>query len=149
MIRVTRTTTVTASPEAVVAYLQDFGNAEEWDPGTRSCTRLDDGPIRVGSSWRNVSRVLGRETTLDYALVELRPDGVVFEGRNSGARTVDDIRVAPADGEETAGTAVDYLATVELQGWSRLAYPLMHLAFVRLAHSTIEQLRRTLDGLRS
>lgn len=149
MIRVTRTTTVIASPDVVVDYLQDFGNAEEWDPGTRSCTRLDDGPVRVGSRWRNVSKVLGRETTLEYTLVELRPDGVVFEGRNAGARTVDDIRVAPAEGEDTTGSAVGYHATVELQGWSRVAYPLMHLAFIRLGNTTIEQLRRTLDGLRS
>lgn len=149
MIRVTRSTTVTATPEAVVGYLQDFGHAEEWDPGTRSCTRLDDGPVRVGSRWRNVSSVLGRETTVEYTLVELRADGVVFEGRNAGARTVDDIRVAPAAGEDTTGSVVDYHATVELRGWSRLAYPLMHLAFRRLADKTVEQLRRTLDGLRT
>ena len=33
----------------VIDYLKDFGNAEEWDPGTQSCTRSDSGPIREGA----------------------------------------------------------------------------------------------------
>src|SRR5687768_8175715 len=43
-VDVERTFTVASSPEGVVEYLRDFARTEQWDPGTVSCTRLDDGP---------------------------------------------------------------------------------------------------------
>ena len=54
-MQVKRVFTVEALQSVVVDYLADFGNAEEWDPGTVSCTRLDSGPVQVGARWRNVS----------------------------------------------------------------------------------------------
>jgi hypothetical protein len=51
MTTVSRTFTVDAIPGVVVPYLADFGHAEQWDPGTVSCTRNDSGPVQVGSSW--------------------------------------------------------------------------------------------------
>ncbi len=53
MITVSRTFGVDAPSEVVVAYLADFAHAEQWDPGTVRCVRSDDGPVGVGSSWRN------------------------------------------------------------------------------------------------
>ncbi|MEV6626292.1 SRPBCC family protein [Amycolatopsis sp. NPDC051106] len=41
MVEVTRTFTVAAAPHEVLEYLKDFGNATEWDPGTRVCDRTD------------------------------------------------------------------------------------------------------------
>ena len=40
---VERTFTVAAAPPVVMHYLEDFSNAEEWDPGTVRCTRRDTG----------------------------------------------------------------------------------------------------------
>jgi hypothetical protein len=47
-------------------YLKDFTHAEEWDPGTQTCTRNDAGPIAVGTSWHNVSKIFGVTTELTY-----------------------------------------------------------------------------------
>lgn len=44
-----RTFTVTPPPEIVVDYLKDFHHAEQWDPGTRTCKRIDSGPVAEGS----------------------------------------------------------------------------------------------------
>lgn len=75
MVHLTRSTTVRTDPAATLAYLADFDNAPEWDPGTISCTRLDNGPVRIGARWHNVSRVLGRETELEYRLTKRGGDG--------------------------------------------------------------------------
>lgn len=142
MVHVTRTTTVSADPAAVIAYLADFGNAPEWDPGTVSCTRLDEGPVRVGARWHNVSKVLGRETELEYRLVALDDSGVVLEGRNRTATSVDDIDVAA----EGTGTRITYDATITFHGLARLADPLMGLYFERLGDRTIRQIADAVDG---
>ncbi|MEP7024552.1 MAG: SRPBCC family protein, partial [Actinomycetota bacterium] len=73
MVQVTRTFTVAKDAQTVVGYLADFSNAVDWDPGTQSCERQDTGPVRVGSSWRNVSEFLGRQTELNYRLETLEP----------------------------------------------------------------------------
>lgn len=94
-VDVERTFTVASSPEGVVEYLRDFARAEQWDPGTVSCTRLGEGPVEVGSRWRNVSTFLGRRTELVYELTRDDPDGLRFVGRNDTATATDDISITP------------------------------------------------------
>jgi carbon monoxide dehydrogenase subunit G len=133
VVHVSRTFTVDAPAEAVTAYLADFGHAEQWDPGTQSCTRIGTGPVEVGTTWHNVSKVLGRETELEYRLEELEPGHIVLVGRNKTATSTDDITVRP-DGERSE---VTYDATVELHGLAKLGAPIMQVEFNRLGDLTV------------
>ena len=67
-----RTVTVDRSPAEVFAYLADFTTTMEWDPGTVRTTRVS-GDGGVGTTYRNVSKFLGRETELTYVVTEHRP----------------------------------------------------------------------------
>ncbi len=40
MVDVSRTFTVRRPLDEVVAYLRDFANAVDWDPGTQKCERI-------------------------------------------------------------------------------------------------------------
>jgi carbon monoxide dehydrogenase subunit G len=141
MVNVSRSFTVPVPPEAVVDYLADFTNAEEWDPGTVSCTRIDSGPVAPGARWRNVSKILGRETELTYVLLEKRPDGVLLEGTNKTATSVDDIRVEPSP----EGSRITYEARVRFKGLAKVSDPLMRLVFERLAGKTADQMTQALQ----
>src|SRR4051795_8542029 len=82
MLTAHRTFTTTAAPDRVHTFLADFENAEEWDPGTIECTRLD-GDGGVGTRYRNVSSFLGRRTTVEYVARELNPSTFLhFQGHN-------------------------------------------------------------------
>ncbi|HEY3879256.1 MAG TPA: SRPBCC family protein [Trebonia sp.] len=140
---VSRSFRVDPAPSTVVRYLSDFGNAEEWDPGTVSCTRTDAGPVRVGASWRNVSRFAGRDTELSYTLERLTADTIVFVGRNKGATSTDTIAVA-ADG---AGSKVTYRAHLALHGAAALLSPAVKLIFEKVATDTVRQLTVVLNAL--
>ncbi|WP_270887026.1 SRPBCC family protein [Pedococcus sp. 5OH_020] len=142
MVDVSRTFTVTRSPAQVLAYLSDFGNAEQWDPGTVRCTRVDSGEVTVGSRWKNVSKVLGRETELDYELVRLEPDRLILRGSNTTATSTDDIAVVA----HPSGSEVTYHAHIMFNGPARLAEPLMQRVFERLGDQTVAGIRRALDG---
>jgi carbon monoxide dehydrogenase subunit G len=142
-IVVERTFTVSASPESVLDYLKDFGHTEQWDPGTVSTTRTGDGPIGVGTTWHNRSRVLGVSAELTYTLCEVEPGRLVFQGRNEGATATDTIVLRPAG----AGTEITYHLDLEMHGLAKLATPVMRIEFERLGDQTAERLTGVLDRL--
>lgn len=140
MVHVTRTFTVGQPVDAVVAYLADFSNAVHWDPGTQSCERLDSGPVQVGATWKNTSKVLGMETELEYRLETLEPGHIVLVGNNKTATSTDDITVRPADG----GSEVTYDATIELHGVAKLGAPVMKIEMEKLGDGTVDGIRAAL-----
>src|SRR4051794_41968296 len=102
MLTAHRTFTTTAAPDRVHTFLADFENAEEWDPGTVECTRVD-GDGGGGTRYRNVSSFLGRKTTVDYVTRELTaPSFVHFEGTNQQFTRPHPITL-PAPGGGTQG----------------------------------------------
>ena len=65
-----RTVTVDKPIDRVYAFLSDFTTSEQWDAGTVSTTRVS-GDGGVGTTYRNVSRFLGRDTELTYVITDL------------------------------------------------------------------------------
>ncbi|MGJ0119787.1 SRPBCC family protein [Williamsia sp. MIQD14] len=143
MPTVSRTFSVTAAPSRVVEYLSDFGNAPQWDPGTQTCTRNDDGPIRVGSNWHNESKIAGVSTELTYTLKTLTADTIVLVGTNDTATSTETITVHPDGG----GSEVTYTNEIELQGMAKIGAPAMKLVFEKVGVDTEKQLTEVLNGL--
>lgn len=144
MIRVTRTFTVDKPVDEVVGYLADFSNAVDWDPGTQSCERQDAGPVHVGSTWRNVSKFLGRETVLNYRLEALRPGHITLIGSNKTATSTDDITVRDASPD---GSEVTYRASIKLNGLARLGEPVAKAAMERLGDAVVTQMQQAVAAL--
>ena len=142
-LHVRRTVTTTTPPDAVFAFLADFRNAEQWDPGTVSC-ELVEGDTGVGSVYRNVSSFLGRKTEISYTTVE-REEGrrVHFRGTNDMFTGNDRIAVGPAG----PGTEVTYDADFEFHGLAQVAIPVVAAYLPLLASKTMKQLGTTLDSL--
>ena len=143
MSTVSRTFTVEPPPAAVVAYLADFAHAERWDPGTLRCVRDGDGPVAVGASWHNTSKIAGISTELTYTLEALTDRQVVLVGRNQTATSTETIDITP-DG---AGSRVVYTNELRFNGAARLATPLAKIVFEKLGNDTEKQLTETLNAL--
>jgi carbon monoxide dehydrogenase subunit G len=143
MTTVSRTFTVAPPPDVVIDYLKEFSNAEEWDPGTQRCTRLDQGPIRAGSTWRNESKIAGISTELVYELTELGADRLVFVGTNETATSTDTITVVPSG----AGAEITYRAVIRMNGAAKLTAPAVKLVFEKVASDTEKQMTAVLDRL--
>lgn len=140
-----RTFDVRPEPAVVLDYLKDFSNAEAWDPGTESCTRTDSGPVRVGSTWHNVSKIAGVSTELDYTLERLTDDTIVLVGRNDTATSTDTITVVPTpDGR---GSRITYEAVIELSGAARIADPVMKIVFEKIGSDTEDDMATVLNRL--
>jgi carbon monoxide dehydrogenase subunit G len=143
MPTVARSFTVTAPPPRVIDYLKDFGNTEEWDPGTQTCTRRGDGKIGEGASWHNVSKIFGVTAELTYTLEKLTESTLVFVGENKSSTSTDTITVDPDD----SGSRLTYRAELEMKGAAKILNPVMKLVFEKLASDTEKQLSTVLNQL--
>ena len=143
MITLERTVHVERPIERVFGFLIDFTNAEQWDPGTVSCTLLR-GDGGVGTQYRNVSKFLGRSTELVYEVTQVDvPRLFVIVGRNDTVTSTDTITVTP----HGTGTRVTYRAVFDFQGWARLGEPLLNVAIKRLGDRAEETLQTSLMQL--
>jgi Polyketide cyclase / dehydrase and lipid transport len=141
---VSRTFNVEAPPEIVIPYLADFAHAEQWDPGTVRCVRTDDGPVVVGSTWHNTSKIAGISTDLTYTLEQLTDRRIVLVGRNDTATSTETIDVASRE----TGSTITYTNEVQFNGAAKLAAPLGKVVFEKLGNDTEKQLVETLNALR-
>ncbi len=143
MPTVSRTFRVTPRPQTVIDYLKDFSRAEQWDPGTKTCTQNGSAPVEVGTTWHNVSKIAGVTTELEYKLTQLSDAGLVLVGRNKSVTSTDTITVLPS-GE---GSEVTYRADLDMHGAAALMAPAMKLIFEKIADDTEKQMTEVLNSL--
>lgn len=126
-------------------YMADFSNAEEWDPGTNSARRRDDGAIGVGSKFELVVEFAGRETSYMYEITEFdRPNVVVVEAESDALHLIDTMTMA----ESGAGSVLNYDARLNLKGWRKVSTPVMAVLFKRLSEKGRQGLERELNQTR-
>lgn len=143
MTTISRTFTVDPAPSVVIDYLKDFSRATEWDPGTEACQRTDDGPLAVGATWNNTSKIAGVTTELTYRLTELTDSRVQFVGTNDTATSTDTIDVVP----HGSGSEITYEAVIEMKGAARLAAPIVKLVFEKIGSDTQEDMVTVLNRM--
>ncbi|KRB73991.1 hypothetical protein ASE01_18520 [Nocardioides sp. Root190] len=121
MPTVERTITVDRPVEAVWAYLTDFCTTEQWDPPTVSTERTS-GDGGVGTTYHNVSKLLGREAEVDYEVVRFEPyDVFELTGEGNGVSLRDTITFEAGQGT----TTVTYRAEFSPHGAAKLANPVI------------------------
>ena len=127
----------------VYDYLVDFENSEEWDAGTVRTTRTE-GDGGVGTTYENVSRFMGKETTLTYVVIALeQPRTIALRGANKTVIAHDTMRLT-GDGDHTE---VHYTAEFEFLGFARYLEPLLTLPLKRLGDDAEDSLRLALQRL--
>jgi carbon monoxide dehydrogenase subunit G len=142
MVHVVRSMTVDRPLGLVVAYLADFSNAVDWDPGTLECVRADHGPAYEGAHWHNISEFRGRRTALTYRLARMAADRLTFVGCNDTATATDDLAFE-ARGESTL---VVYDITIKLNGLAKLADPVLRREVERMGDAVTRSLPAAVEA---
>ena len=142
-MRLQRNVDCNAAPAAVFAFLSDFTNTNEWDPGTVKTVRVS-GDGGVGTTYRNISKFMGRETELTYEVVTYEPDSVFgLRGENSSVVAHDTMEIEP----NGFASRVTYIADFEFKGLGRFIAPLLKPALKKLGDEAEEGLREALAKL--
>jgi hypothetical protein len=127
--------------EDVFAYLSDFSNTREWDPGVVEAERLNGQPVKQGTEFRLVAEFLGRKAPLVYRIVEYEPPRAVsFLGENPTVVSRDRITFEAIE----TGTRITYDADLKLKGPLRILDPLLSPVFNRIGDRALVGLSRTL-----
>ena len=113
MQRVERTARIGAPPAEVFAYLADLDNLAEWQSGIVSAERVDDGPMRVGSSARVTRELMGQRLEVPLNVTDYEPSsrlGIASEV--SGVKAAASLELRAADD----GATTDLAFAMEVRG---------------------------------
>jgi hypothetical protein len=139
---------VPLAPSSAFDYVADFTTTAVWDPMIRSSVRVDEGPLRVGSSFAVTLSLGSGERTIPmvYTVTALdAPHRIVLETRGWWYFGRDDIGVAP--GATPTSSRVRWDATFALRGPLALLDPLLARGFRGVAAKAVAGLARELTAL--
>jgi uncharacterized protein YndB with AHSA1/START domain len=139
-----REITVGTPLDQVWSFLTDFTTTEQWDPPTQSTTRVS-GDGGVGSVYKNISKILGRETEIEYTVIDVEPKSLFrLEGRTDSMTMLDAMEFESAP---TGETTIRYTVDFTPQGAAKLLAPLMPLGLKKLGDDAAAQMRSVLEEL--
>ena len=142
-VRLLRTVVVDKPLDPVFDFLSDFTTTMQWDPGTVTTVRLH-GDGGIGTTYRNTSRFLGKQTQLTYVVEEFADRELIrLRGENDTVTSVDTMTFRHVG----SGTEVSYRAEFEFKGLSRLIAPLLKPALERLGNQAEAGMRTALNRL--
>ena len=120
------------------AYLADFDNAKEWDPGVERITRLTTPPTSLGTRFDVVFLFRGRRQRMEYEVTGFQ-DGqrLVLEGQGGKVRSQQDTITFIDRGDRTG---VSYESVVRLTGVWRLAEPFLRPTLKRESDRALERM---------
>lgn len=84
MIDVSTSIEIERSADDVFAFVSEFPNNPRWQRGQVACTWTSDRPLRVGSTYEQHARFLGRDMINSFEVVEHCPAGACGSAARAG-----------------------------------------------------------------
>lgn len=136
-MRYRREIQVATKADDTFAYLADFANTAEWDPGVAEARRLTPAPTAVGSRFEVTALFRGRRQRFEYVVTEFDEGSrIALQGEGAKARSVDAITVAASG----SGTRITYEADLRLKGVYRVAEPFFRSTFRQMGDDALDGL---------
>jgi carbon monoxide dehydrogenase subunit G len=144
MLRHQAKVTIDRPPVEVFAFLSDFENEPRYVPGLLRTEKLTDGPVTVGTRYREVNRmILGLTSKAEYEIVELdAPKVIGFRGRSGPATFKGRWMLSQVGG----GTEATLVGEASMAGPMRLIEPLVGRAVSRTFTGMAANLKRVLEA---
>ena len=141
-MRYARAIEVPLLPGETFAYLSDFSNAAEWDPGIVEARRLTPAPTAVGSRFEVIALFRGKRQRFEYVVTELdEGNRIALHGEGEKAMSDDVMTVSASEG----GARVAYEADIRLKGVFRVAEPFLTGTMKKLGDDALDGLRTRLS----
>jgi uncharacterized membrane protein len=143
MLKVETTVQIDRPSEEVFAYLSNFENNPEWQSGQLQAKFTSDGPLRVGSTYDQVAKVLGRRVVSTFKVIEFESDRMVKASSTSGSFPITFTRMVEPDDEVTKVTAI---IEGDAGGFFKLAEPLLKVMVKNSVDADYRNLKRIMES---
>lgn len=122
MINVEDSIVINRPIEEVFAYVSDLTNAPEWQTGLIEVRRTTAAPLGIGAQFTFVRKFLGRKLEASNEFTRYKPNEIVTFVTTSGPVSVEASYLFQT---QAAGTRITCRMAMKVQGFSRLAEPLI------------------------
>ncbi|HNB41870.1 MAG TPA: SRPBCC family protein [Anaerolineales bacterium] len=128
--------------EKVFAYLADARNLRNWQADLIENESLTEGPIRVGSRFREVRQTGPRKSNIQAEITAFEPN------KRFATKTVvgPQVTVQYAFNAEQGGTKITYQFSLQTSGFMRLMEPLMAGSIKQGAEADFQKLKQILES---
>ena len=143
VIEVSSSIEIDRPADEVFAFVADFPNNVQWQRGQRECTWTSEPPLRVGSTYDQRARFLGRDMVNSFEVIGLEPGRRVEFTSTGGTFPLTIIRTAEplADGRARFTEHV----RGEPGGFFRIAEPVLKTLVRASIKRDLPRLRQILE----
>lgn len=129
------TRSIAAPPQRVWESITDFEHAADRISGIKSCEVLTDGPVGVGTRFRETRAMFGKEATEEMEIVEFEPPShYTVQADSCGMHYRSEMRVAPDGGGSRLEMHMGGTPTTTM---AKLMSPIMGRLFAGAARKAI------------
>jgi hypothetical protein len=129
-------------PQVVFDFITSSDNAPKVVPSVKSMVKLTDGPVRVGTRYRETRLMNGKEESTELEVVAYDPhESYAMKNETSGIQTVYRYVFQPQAG----GTRVDLVCEVGAGGLRKLFVPLVVAVLKREDGDHLQRLKKALE----
>lgn len=144
MIRTSTSVEIERSAGQVFAFVSEFPNNPKWQRGMKSCRWTSDPPLRVGSTYDQQARFLGRDVINSFEVTGYEPGRLVSFASTGGTFPIAVTRtVEPLGADRSRFTES---VEGEARGYFRVAEPVLRLLVKGSIKRDLPHLKGLLEG---
>jgi uncharacterized protein YndB with AHSA1/START domain len=129
-------------PQDVFDFITTSDNAPKVVPSVKSMVKLTEGPVRVGTRYRETRLMNGKEQHAELEVVAYDPNQkYAMKNETSGVETVYRYTFRP----EAGGTRVDLVCEVKAGGLKKLIVPLVVSILKKEDGDHLQRLKQALE----
>ena len=134
---------ISRPPQEVFDFITASDNAAKVVASVKSIVKLTEGPIRVGTRYRETRLMNGKEAHAELEVVAYEPDQkYAMKNVTEGVETIYLYTFNP----EAGGTRVDLVCEVKAGGLKKLVLPMVVSVLKKEDGDHLQRLKKALEG---
>jgi hypothetical protein len=143
MIKIESSILIKRNLDEVFNFITNFENNPKWQSGMVKAKFTSEPPLRVGSTYTQVARFLGRPVDSDFTVIDYEPGHLIKISTTSGSFPITVTRTVESVAD---GTLVHASVEGDATGFFKIAEPLMRRMVQRSVNQDYEQLKTLLEA---
>ena len=144
MVRVEESVTINRPIEEVFAYASNIERQPEWVAPLSESRKTTSGPTRVGTTYQQVAKFLGRRIEMECEITAYEPPAVYAFRAKNGPMNMEMRFTLTSEGAQT--TRVTQVVEGESGGVFKLADPIMARTMKKQFAADLETLKTSLES---